>query len=254
MTTYYKKTEYVEAITEHYAKEGKHMTNLKKAQLSQLHQIALDKCNIDMDLFVNIRKTELKVKARDAKAQKVKEAFEYQQREEAYQKEKQEEENKINDFKRTTHMDLNAIKHKWVIQEQVKYNQYFKDNKKEIEKQEKDADDFKKRMANSLNGEITEYGIKANGVYVDMIGIYKHKPTEKSLRGSYDERKMILMLSRLNIHEEVDYDSDESELVISDDSDDDECVTNPPYYCDGGCGKKVGDGKDHECKRVCDDC
>ena len=30
--------------------------------------------------------------------------------------------------------------------------------------------------------------------------------------------------------------------------------TNPPYYCDGGCGKKVGEGWDHDCERVCSDC
>jgi hypothetical protein len=32
----------------------------------------------------------------------------------------------------------------------------------------------------------------------------------------------------------------------------DECVSNPPYYCDGGCGKKMGEESD--CQRVCDDC
>ena len=34
----------------------------------------------------------------------------------------------------------------------------------------------------------------------------------------------------------------------------DMCEANPPYYCDGGCGKKVGEGHDHDCKRVCDEC
>jgi|TARA_R110001592_G_scaffold313428_1_gene588820 hypothetical protein len=30
--------------------------------------------------------------------------------------------------------------------------------------------------------------------------------------------------------------------------------TSPPYYCDGGCGEKVGEGHDHDCERVCSDC
>ena len=30
--------------------------------------------------------------------------------------------------------------------------------------------------------------------------------------------------------------------------------TDPPYYCDGGCGKIVGEGWDHDCERVCPDC
>jgi len=47
----------------------------------------------------------------------------------------------------------------------------------------------------------------------------------------------------------------------SDDDDDEEeeeedynTQTSPPYYCDGGCGKKVGEGHDHDCDRVCPDC
>tara|TARA_R110000823_G_C15915033_1_gene498147 strand:+ start:868 stop:1125 length:258 start_codon:yes stop_codon:yes gene_type:complete len=31
-------------------------------------------------------------------------------------------------------------------------------------------------------------------------------------------------------------------------------LTHPSYYCDGGCGKKVGEGNDDECQRICDDC
>jgi len=41
----------------------------------------------------------------------------------------------------------------------------------------------------------------------------------------------------------------------SDDEDEDDmCVAHPPYYCDGGCGKKVGEGHEDDCKRVCEDC
>ena len=29
---------------------------------------------------------------------------------------------------------------------------------------------------------------------------------------------------------------------------------HPPYYCNGGCGKKMGEGNDHGCKRICDEC
>jgi hypothetical protein len=32
----------------------------------------------------------------------------------------------------------------------------------------------------------------------------------------------------------------------------DECVSHPPYLCDGGCGKKMGE--ESNCQRVCDDC
>ena len=33
-----------------------------------------------------------------------------------------------------------------------------------------------------------------------------------------------------------------------------ECDAHPPYRCDGGCGKKMGEGNDDECKRICGDC
>lgn len=220
MANYYKKTEYVEAITQHLAKEGKRMTNLKKASLPQLHSMALDKFNIDMLLFVNIRKTEMKVKARDAKAQKTKEAFERQQREEAYQKEKQEQENKINDFKRTTHMDLNAIKNKWLLQEQLQDNLWAKDNQETIQKRIKDADDFKNRLAKSLGGVVTDTGFIANGVKVECLGLGENTARDPICK-YYNERQTLLMLSNLNINQEVDYDSDESELIISSDSDSD---------------------------------
>lgn len=220
MADYYKKTEYVEAITEHLAKEGKRMTNLKKASLSQLHSMALDKFNIDMHLFVNIRKTEMKVKARDAKAQKTKEAFERQQQEEAFQRQQQEEENKINDFKRTTHMDLNVIKNKWVVQEQLQDTLWAKDNQETIQKAKKDSDDFRNRLAKSLDGVVTDTGVIANGVKIECLGMFDYT-TRNHIPNTYNERRTLLMLSKLNIHEEVDYDSDESELVISSDSDSD---------------------------------
>lgn len=220
MADYYKKTEYVEAITQHLAKEGKRMTNLKKASISQLHSMALDKFNIDMMLFVNIRKTEMKVKARDARNQKIKEAFERQQQEEAYQKQKQEEENKINDFKRMTHMDLNAIKNKWVLLEQLQDNKWCKENQESIQKSIKDSEDFRNRLAKSLGGVVTKSGVHANGVNVECLRMFDYT-TRNHIPNTYHENQTLLMLSNLNINEEVDYDSDESELIISSDSDSD---------------------------------
>jgi len=32
------------------------------------------------------------------------------------------------------------------------------------------------------------------------------------------------------------------------------CVAHPSYYCDGGCGKKMGEGHEDDCKRICSDC
>ena len=46
----------------------------------------------------------------------------------------------------------------------------------------------------------------------------------------------------------VEYSQDEEE------EEEDECLAHPPYYCDGGCGKIVGDGYDDECKRICSLC
>ena len=43
-------------------------------------------------------------------------------------------------------------------------------------------------------------------------------------------------------------------IEIFKDEDDYNTQTNPAYYCDGGCGKKVGEGYEHDCKRVCDEC
>ena len=48
--------------------------------------------------------------------------------------------------------------------------------------------------------------------------------------------------------------SDDEEEGDDEDDDDEECVTNPPYKCDGGCGKIMGDGHDNECVRTCEDC
>ena len=33
-----------------------------------------------------------------------------------------------------------------------------------------------------------------------------------------------------------------------------DCESHPPYYCDGGCGQKMGGGYDHDCQRKCDEC
>ena len=49
--------------------------------------------------------------------------------------------------------------------------------------------------------------------------------------------------------------NDESDDDDEDDDDDDyNTQTNPPYYCDGGCGRKVGEGWDHDCERICPYC
>ena len=65
------------------------------------------------------------------------------------------------------------------------------------------------------------------------------------------------------------YDLETKEIVNGDESDDesdddepvvelvvhaDEALAHPPYYCNGGCGKKMGEGNDDECKRICDEC
>ena len=46
----------------------------------------------------------------------------------------------------------------------------------------------------------------------------------------------------------------EDECCSSDEEEDEECDAHPPYRCDGGCGKKMGEGNDDECKRICGDC
>ena len=46
-------------------------------------------------------------------------------------------------------------------------------------------------------------------------------------------------------------DCEESE---EEDEEDYNSQTSPPYYCDGGCGKKMGEGYDHDCQRKCDEC
>ena len=53
----------------------------------------------------------------------------------------------------------------------------------------------------------------------------------------------------ITIEETDDY---ELEEYFDCEEEEDECVSNPPYYCDGGCGKKMGEESD--CQRVCDDC
>lgn len=216
MANYYKKTEYVEAITEHLASEGKRMTNLKKASISQLHSMALDKFNIDMDTFVDFRKKCQKQKAKDAKADREFAIAKAREQEEIYKK----EDNKVNDFKRTTHMDLNVIKNKWLVQEQLQDTLWAKDNQETIQKRKKDADDFKNRLAKSLGGVVNETGFIANGVQVECLGLGNYTSRDR-ISTYYNERKTLLMLSNLNINEEVDYDSDESELVVSSDSDSD---------------------------------
>ena len=46
----------------------------------------------------------------------------------------------------------------------------------------------------------------------------------------------------------------EDECCSSDEEEEEECDAHPPYRCDGGCGKKMGQGNDDECKRICGDC
>ena len=50
-----------------------------------------------------------------------------------------------------------------------------------------------------------------------------------------------------------DESDDESDDEDEDQRGADEALAHPPYYCDGGCGKKMGEGND-ECKRICEDC
>ena len=47
---------------------------------------------------------------------------------------------------------------------------------------------------------------------------------------------------------------EEEEEEEEDEEEDEQCISHPPYYCDGGCGKIMGQGKEDDCKRVCDDC
>lgn len=43
-------------------------------------------------------------------------------------------------------------------------------------------------------------------------------------------------------------------LIINAIEECDKITTHEPYRCDGGCGKIVGYGRDHDCKHVCDNC
>jgi len=83
-----------------------------------------------------------------------------------------------------------------------------------------------------------------------LLDRYRTKP----IKMSQEQLNLLTLTAQYNkICAEYAKLANESKKDDEDDSGD-ECSSHPAYYCDGGCGKKVGDGNDDECKRYCVDC
>jgi hypothetical protein len=65
-------------------------------------------------------------------------------------------------------------------------------------------------------------------------------------RTTFEKRKerMYMCMSCHSDGEEKEEESEEEE----------ECVSHPPYHCDGGCGKIMGEGNEDDCNRTCESC
>ena len=107
-------------------------------------------------------------------------------------------------------------------------------------------DDYVVQFEYDMKKIVNDYGVfKAIKLYKDDFGEYVIDDSES---------KNYMLLGYIIIKDLFNNKYPDYTDVINAINADDESGTDPHYRCDGGCGKIVGYGKDHECKRVCDDC
>jgi len=118
------------AITEHFAEQGKRMSNLTKAKKDNLISI-IEKYNIDVEKYAK----ELKEQEKEAKEEAKRQAEEWKQRE--IQWKKRDEENKKNAEKVKKHLlenriSLTFLQKRRINMEILKQELYFKNNADKI--------------------------------------------------------------------------------------------------------------------------
>lgn len=191
----YKKVEYVEAIESHLRKQGKKLTNLRKATINELKEL-ITKYNVDMVDFVSIRNKEMKEKEEQEKEEQKIRDLEYDERKKTI------EENrkrymivKLNDY-----INLEMVKNKWVVIEQLKDTIIYNNDKDKYDKAKKQNALFANKLNNhlGLNCCVNGNELNVNGliIHINSLDGYDIRSKEHLTR-MYNEESFIGYLDKI---------------------------------------------------------
>tara|TARA_R110000803_G_scaffold179031_1_gene241448 strand:+ start:150 stop:740 length:591 start_codon:yes stop_codon:yes gene_type:complete len=193
----FKKIECVEALTEHFANQGKRMTNLKKASLPELLKL-VDQNNINMDVFVTKRKKEQKEARERAKAEQIENEIRYAK----YDLDQLLKQDLYKKLKVDYTLVLDVFKNQWCALYQLRQNAYYETNKERIDKGniQAEADALKLFKGVGINGVVDGTTINYNGiiVHVDTMNSWK-KMTDDHIRDMYHEDNHLCYMHELKL-------------------------------------------------------
>jgi len=162
------------------------------------------------------------------------------------------------DQKQNTYIKLE--KQYWFLDNWLKVNEGITDKLKRSEILYGFGEFYKKKKEEEQKCWTCDASVATHKTYRDALGEFE-LTCDKCHREEYPEEYEEEDKQCRDCEIEAKKHCDECGGYGSDDDDDEEeeeedynTQTSPPYYCDGGCGKKVGEGHDHDCDRVCPDC
>jgi len=162
------------------------------------------------------------------------------------------------DQKQNTEIQLE--KQYWFLDNWLKVNEGITDKLKRSEILYGFGEFYKKKKEEEQKCWTCDASVATHKTYRDALGEFE-LTCDKCHREEYPEEYEEEDKQCRDCEIEAKKHCDECGGYGSDDDDDEEeeeedynTQTSPPYYCDGGCGKKVGEGHDHDCDRVCPDC
>ena len=191
----YKKIEYIEAIEIHLKKQGKKLTNLRKATINELKELTT-KYNVDMVDFVSNRKKEKEKEKEEIEEQKL------------IWKQKDEEIEKIKSHKKWFHnkiigegfIPLNVIKNKYILLNQLWDIQHYKANKDKYDKAKIYDNEMTIKLQRKVGGIINGNTINVRGLNVNVISLDTFNPrTTEYIETQYNEEDRLYMLEELKI-------------------------------------------------------
>lgn len=195
----YKKVEYVEAIETHLRKQGKRLTNLKKATINELKELTT-KYNVDMVDFVSIRNKEMKEKETQEKEEQKLRDLEHDER----MKTIEENRKRYMIVKLNDYINLEMVKNKWVMIEQLKDTIKYNKDKDKYDKAKKQNELFANKLNNhlGLNGCVNGNELNVNGliIHIDSLDGYDIRSKEHITR-MYNEETFIGYLDKIGFIE-----------------------------------------------------
>ena len=191
----YKKVEYVEAIETHLRKQGKRLTNLRKANIKELKEVVI-KHNVDMEKFVSIRNKEMKEKeTQEIEEQKLRDLEHDERMKTIEDNRKRYMIIKLNDY-----INLEIVKKKWVVIEQLKDTIKYNKDKDKYDKAKQQNEFFANKLNNrlGLNGCVNGNELNVNGliIHIDSLDGYDIR-SEDHITRMYDEERFIGYLDNL---------------------------------------------------------